>query len=200
MEENKNNEVEVVEEETAQTQTVDEYVEEEVKEVSKPVKIVKKVFAILGSAILAFLIVVVGWLAIDKFILKSPVPSFAGYSHLVVTTGSMSGEIEAGDIIIIKKTNDYKVGDIITFMHEDETIPTTHRIIFDFGDTYQTKGDANPSDDTRMVHKDEIFGEVVKVIPKVGIFFDWIKQGGGLIYVVAIILIIGAGVYVIKKE
>lgn len=200
MEENKNNEVEVVEETTSQTQTIDEYVENEVKEEKKAVKITKKVLGIIGTAILAFLVVVVGWLTIDKYILKSPVPSFAGYSHLLVTTGSMSGEIEAGDIIIIKKTDDYKIGDIVTFMHEDETIPTTHRIIFDYGDSFLTKGDANPSSDTRTVHIDEIYGEVVMVIPKVGIFFDWVKQGGGLIYVIAIILIVGAGVYVIKKK
>ena len=55
--------------------------------------VVKIVFTSLGIAIVAFLFFVVATLAVDKFIKKSPVPSFFGYSTLIVTTGSMSGTI-----------------------------------------------------------------------------------------------------------
>ena len=167
---------------------------------SKTKSIIGKVFAGIGAAILTFLIVVVGWLGIQKFILHEPVPSFAGYSHLIVTTGSMESEISAGDLIIIKDTGNYKNGDIITFLHEGETTPTTHRIIYTYGDVYVTKGDANNTTDIRSVHISEVKGEVVSIIPNLGLFLEWIKSGGGLIYVVGVILIIAAGVYVIKKE
>ena len=167
---------------------------------SKAKSIIGKVFAGIGAAILTFLIVVVGWLGIQKFILHEPVPSFAGYSHLIVTTGSMESEISAGDLIIIKDTGNYKNGDIITFLHEGETTPTTHRIIYTYGDVYVTKGDANNTTDIRSVHISEVKGEVVSIIPNLGLFLEWIKSGGGLIYVVGVILIIAAGVYVIKKE
>ena len=167
---------------------------------SKTKSIVGKVFAGIGAAILTFLVVVVGWLAIQKFVLHEPVPSFAGYSHLIVTTGSMESEISAGDLIIIKDTGDYKNGDIITFLHEGETTPTTHRIIYTYGDVYVTKGDANNTTDIRSVHISEVKGEVVSIIPNLGLFLEWIKSGGGLIYLVGVILIIAAGVYVIKKE
>lgn len=167
---------------------------------SKTKSIIGKVFAGIGAAILTFLVVVVGWLAIQKFVLHEPVPSFAGYSHLIVTTGSMESEISAGDLIIIKDTGDYKNGDIITFLHEGETTPTTHRIIYTYGDVYVTKGDANNTTDIRSVHISEVKGEVVSIIPNLGLFLEWIKSGGGLIYVVGVILIIAAGVYVIKKE
>ena len=167
---------------------------------SKAKSIIGKVFAGIGAAILTFLVVVVGWLAIQKFVLHEPVPSFAGYSHLIVTTGSMESEISAGDLIIIKDTGDYKNGDIITFLHEGETTPTTHRIIYTYGDVYVTKGDANNTTDIRSVHISEVKGEVVSIIPNLGLFLEWIKSGGGLIYLVGVILIIAAGVYVIKKE
>ena len=201
MEENKvkNEEVELVEENNEVKQ---EEVKEEPKKQSKVVKIVKWVFGAIGTVIVAFLVVVVGWLTIDKYILKSPVPSFAGYSHLIVVTESMSGDggIEAGDLIIIKDTKDYKIGDIITFMHEEDTIPTTHRIVgIDEDGNFVTKGDNNNTDDTLPVTMDEIYGEKVLVIENFGLFLDWIKNGGGLIYVIAFIVIIGAGIYVIKK-
>ena len=174
--------------------------EEEAKKESKVKTILGKVFSGIGLAVLAFLIVVVGWLSFQKFVLKDPVPSFAGYSHLIVTTGSMESEISAGDLIIIKDTGDYKNGDIITFMHEGETTPTTHRIIYTYGDVYVTKGDANNTADIISVHISEVYGEVVMIIPHLGLFIQWVKDGGGLIYLVGIILIIAAGIYIIKKE
>ena len=177
---------------------------EDVKPTNKIIKIIKWIFSGIGLAILSFLIVVVGWLTIDKYIVKSPVPSFAGYSHLIVTTGSMSGTIEEGDLIIIKETNDYKGTDIVTYIREGEKIPTTHRILFVYetedGIYYETKGDANPSSDIELVHESDVCGEVVLVIENFGIFLSWIKDGGGLIYLLAIIVIIAAGVYVIKRS
>lgn len=195
---NNNNVVEVQDED--QVVENNENQENEETKSSKTKSIIGKVFAGIGAAILTFLVVVVGWLAIQKFVLHEPVPSFAGYSHLIVTTGSMESEISAGDLIIIKDTGDYKNGDIITFLHEGETTPTTHRIIYTYGDVYVTKGDANNTTDIRSVHISEVKGEVVSIIPNLGLFLEWIKSGGGLIYVVGVILIIAAGVYVIKKE
>lgn len=209
MEENKVEQVEDLKEEITSNSSdsnnsdLNTQVYEDVKPTNKIIKIIKLIFSGIGLAILSFLIVLVGWLTIDKYIVKSPVPSFAGYSHLIVTTGSMSGTIEEGDLIIIKKTNDYKGTEIVTYIREGEKIPTTHRILFVYetedGIYYETKGDANPSSDIELVHESDICGEVVLVIENFGIFLSWIKDGGGLIYLLAIIAIIAAGVYVIKR-
>ena len=192
-----------MEENVISNEVVENPVNEE-KPTNKALKIVKWVFSGIGIAILSFLVVVVGWLTIDKYILKNPVPSFAGYSHLVVTTGSMSGTIEEGDLVIIKDTGDYKGTDIVTYLRDGETVPTTHRIIFKYeledGTYYELKGDANPSSDTDYVAEEDICGEVVMVIEDFGIFLSWIKNGGGLIYLVAFIVIIGAAIYVIQKK
>ena len=165
--------------------------------------ITKKVLFGLFMVFCAFLIVVTGWLAIDKFILKSKVPSFAGYSILVVATGSMEGTIMEGDLILIKDTGDYKIGDIITFAHEDESIPTTHRIInysHDGTDMFVTRGDANNTKDRRNVARDDIFGEVVLTMHGLGLFVGWLTEGGGFIYLVAAVLILILGIYLIKDE
>lgn len=210
MEENKVEKVEDLKEEItsnlsdSNNSDLNTQVYEDVKPTNKTIKIIKWVFSGIGLAILSFLIVVVGWLTIDKYIVKSPVPSFAGYSHLIVTTGSMSGTIEEGDLIIIKETNDYKGTDIVTYIREGEKIPTTHRILFVYetedGIYYETKGDANPSSDIELIHESDVCGEVVLVIENFGIFLSWVKDGGGLIYLLAIIAIIAAGVYVIKRS
>ena len=183
-----------------------EVVEETSKEkVVKEKSMVKKVFGWIGTGFLTLLVVMASWLCFDKFVLKHRVPSIFGYSSLMVATGSMSGTIEEGDLIIIKDTGDYKIGDIVTFFQDGDDIPTTHRIInkevTEDGVTYWiTRGDANNSPDKRSITSDEIIGEHVLTIPYVGTFIDWAVEGGGLIYIIGIFLILGLGIYIIKGD
>lgn len=169
-----------------------------VKKTSRTRVIVKRVFVGILLAIVLFLLVVVVMLCWDKFIKKSPAPSAFGYAGLIVTTGSMSGTIEEGDLVIITRTNDYKIGDIITFIGEGETTPTTHRIVGYDGELYVTKGDANNVDDLVHIQKSEILGEVVCTVPHVGLFFQWVGQENGWIYLVAVIAIVAIGVVLFK--
>ena len=176
-------------------------VEVEKEEVVKEKSMVKKVFGWIGTGLLTLLVVMASWLCFDKFVLKHRVPSIFGYSSLMVATGSMSGTIEEGDLIIIRDTDDYKIGDIVTFFQDGDDIPTTHRIYnIDEEGKLVTRGDANNSYDKRSITNDEIIGEVVLVIPYVGTFIDWAVEGGGLIYIVGIFLILGLGIYIIKGD
>lgn len=153
-------------------------------------KIINTVILSIFIAILSFLVFCAGWLFVDKFINKSPAPSLFGYSQFVIVTDSMSGTIEKGDVIITKKTNDYKVGDIITFISQGESMPITHRIILIEGDNIFTKGDAVQSADVLPIAKEDVLGKVIKVIPKLGKLSSWLSEGGGYIYILAIIVII----------
>lgn len=165
----------------------------------KAIDIIKKILFGIAIGIFGVLLLLVIWLAVDKFIIGSPVPSVFGYSTLTVETGSMSGTIEIGDMIIIKDTGDYKIGDIITFIHEGESIPTTHRIInYNSDGSFVTKGDANNVKDTASVTADMIFGEVVKVYPKIGLFGKWVRVEGW-IYIVAVLAIVGIGAFILKE-
>ena len=74
-----NEEVEVVETEEVNEETE---VVEEVSTLSKVITWTKRILSWLGTAILAILFIVVGWISIDKFIIGNPVPSFMGYSVL----------------------------------------------------------------------------------------------------------------------
>ena len=123
-----------------------------------------------------------------------------GYASLTVETGSMEGTIDIGDMIIIKKQKEYKIGDIVTYLHEGDKIPTTHRIInYNSDGTFVTKGDSNNSKDPEAVTNDIILGEVIKVIPNVGIFAAWV-QSEGWIYIVAALAILGLGLFIISSD
>lgn len=161
--------------------------------------VIKRVIWGIVIAVFCLLCALTIWLAVDKFVLKSPVPSVFGYSALTVKTGSMSGTIEIGDLIIIKDTGEYEIGDIVTFLHEGDTVPTTHRIIsMDENGLFITRGDANNVQDALPVSKDIILGEVVKVLPEVGLFAEWL-QSEGWIYLVALLVILGGGTVFVQS-
>jgi len=101
----------------------------------------------------------------------------------VIATGSMRPLIYEGDVIIIEKAKEddiynLKEGDIIQFARDDILI--THRILEVIEDkdgnlSFQTKGDNNSSEDTRLVLPNEVRGTLVKVIPKLGVPTLWVK-------------------------
>ena len=72
----------------------------------------------------------------------------------------MEPEIQAGENIIIKKCNEYKVGDIITYIANDDTL-VTHRIISIVDGLYHTKGDFNNTEDMDPVSINQIYGKVI---------------------------------------
>ena len=165
----------------------------------KAFTVIKRVIWGIVIAVFYLLCALTIWLAVDACVLKSPVPSVFGYSALTVKTGSMSGTIEIGDLIIIKDTGDYEIGDIVTFLQKGDSIPTTHRIIDSREDgSFITKGDANNVQDALPVSKDIILGEVVKVLPEVGLFAERV-QSEGWIYIVALLVILCGGTVFVQS-
>lgn len=86
---------------------------------------------------------------------------------LVVKSNSMFPNLEKNDVILIKKCNDYKVNDIITYSYEDYLI--THRIIEKNDEGFITKGDNNNSQDNDLVKLKDIKGKVILKINRKGI-------------------------------
>lgn len=109
--------------------------------------IVSLVVKVVLGAFVALLVFVAANLAYDKYVKKSAIPSVFGKSVLVIATPSMTGAVDAGDAIIIERSDSYRVGDIITYLPAAEATSVTHRIVRIDGDKYYTKGDANDSED-----------------------------------------------------
>lgn len=146
-----------------------------------------RVMLILLAAVLA---ITAGALAYDKFVKKSKIPSVFGYSVLIIASPSMSGAIEAGDAIIIKNSDSYAVGDVITYFPADESFSVTHRIVRTEGDKFYTKGDANPSEDPDPVLIEQIAGKVAVKLNKVGYFIEWLKSPVGIIFAATFIVLL----------
>ena len=100
-----------------------------------------------------------------------------GYRSYTVLSGSMEPKFYPGDIVITKHKNktDIKINDIVTYKDNDGVI-ITHRIIEETPDGYITKGDNNNVEDTDILTKENIIGEVKFSIPKIGYVIDFLSK------------------------
>lgn len=159
------------------------------------------VWSLLG-VLLLLIVIPLASLAVQKFIQKEPVPKFLGYAYLVVLTPSMTGYADKGDVIIIKEVDadELAVHDVVTYVDPDDG-PVTHRITSIDKQTgiIKVKGDTNMDDDPVDLTFDDIQGKVVLVIPKVGVIFEWLTKEGGWIYLLAMVGVVGVGVYFLKS-
>ena len=96
-----------------------------------------------------------------------------------ITSSSMEPEITVNTLVYVKETdfNDINIGDIITYVNEDN-IPVTHRVIgvSAANKTVTTKGDANMFADVNPVRHENIVGKVVFKIPYIGIVSEKINN------------------------
>ena len=75
-----------------------------------------------------------------------------------MSSGSMANTLKTNDYILVMKSNNYKKGDIVTFIKEDRIV--THRIVDINGSKITTKGDANFNVD-KPITKDKIIGKTI---------------------------------------
>lgn len=125
--------------------------------------------------------------------------SLFGYRIYRVGSGSMRPELEVGDYILIKKKNNYKVGDVITYKNNKSYI--THRIVYINKNKIVTKGDSNNTNDN-FINKKDVVGKLflkLRVVSFISFIFTvpytWI-----FIFIVGVIYIWFFSKYKVKNK
>ena len=158
------------------------------------INIVKIGFQIL---LLAVLVVIILTVITSK-------TSLYGVRSYEVASGSMEPTLGIGSIIFTRPSQDYKVGDIITFKRDD--IDVSHRIVAintkNGQQVYQTKGDANRSPDQAYVSSSAIVGKEIFQLPFLGRLTAFTKTPLGYIALLAIptFLFVAYELWNIKEE
>jgi signal peptidase len=148
-----------------------------------------KIHKILLNCSILILIIVLILVSYSKFIKKDYPVKIFGKSFLIVSTGSMKPTISAGELIIISEKENYEIGDIVTYIDEEEFV-VTHRIVeLDFeSNSMITKGDNNNLNDEK-ISLDSIKGTVIFHSKVLGFIALYLLKPILIIYVFALIFI-----------
>ena len=115
------------------------------------------------------------------FIAVNVIVAYLLLSHILlfaaVMTGSMTGTVNKGDLILMTSVGEIEVGDIIMFISPQIPYPVTHRVYDITPSGIKTKGDASNDPDSWIIHEEDIQAQAVMifekpiVIPTVGNYF-----------------------------
>ncbi|WP_369298758.1 signal peptidase I [uncultured Neglectibacter sp.] len=151
------------------------------------------------TALLCIVLVLNLWLLVQQSVLHLEAPQVFGYSHYIVTTGSMEPSLSPGDLILVKAQDEYKLGDVVTF-HDSQGATVTHRIMGTVSGQFITQGDANNTEDGDLLSPEKIVGKLQLVLPGAGSVIEFLRSPFGILtlLVIGVLLIklpdwIGAG-------
>ena len=109
---------------------------------------------------------------------------------LVVLSSSMEPLMHPGDLIVVKRSSEVSVGDIVAFKDPagKKSILITHRVV-EIGDGFfKTKGDAVEDIDPFEVHRNDVYGKFVFGIPYIGYLFHEFKNRNLMMYLLFILV------------
>lgn len=140
---------------------------------------------------------------------KDAVPMVGGIFPMIILTDSMEPEFSSGDLIICKnaKAEDVKEDDIICFYDPDGngTTTVTHRVKAITKDedgnlAWETKGDANNTEDAKIVPAENLVGIYQRNIPGIGNIAMFIQTTQGLIICVICPIILLLAYDIIRRR
>ena len=148
-------------------------------------KLFRRIYKGICFAIIAFLVIIV--LLILFFSIQASIANKKGtYPNMGIYTiisPSMEPNIKMYDVVVVKRTDDFKVGDVITYYSTVllyGNTPITHRIVNITEDGgYIVKGDANEEVDIETVYPENIVGKIIFRIPQAGKLQFFIASKGG---------------------
>lgn len=121
---------------------------------------------------------------------------FGGKTTFLVISGiSMEPLFHKGDLVIVRASNDYQVGDIVAYKNQEMSgLPVIHRIIKYETGNYFFKGDNNNWIDSYTPTKEELIGKLWIFIPKFGRIVQWLSAPSHLL----LVLLLMGGIFMIK--
>ncbi len=125
----------------------------------------KKALSIIISILFALILLI-------NLIAAFNIPIF-GIKIFKVASGSMEPTLLVNNLILVKESSKYNIGDIVTYKYDDSYI--THRIVSIDNEEIITKGDANNTEDNPIT-KDQITGIYIGKVKYLGKIIKFINR------------------------
>jgi len=114
--------------------------------------------------------------------------NLGGQTAFVLVNGtSMQPLFYRGDLVLVRRSSSYRVGDIITFRDGDLGSQVIHRIIGEAQGRFITQGDNNAWIDEYHPQSGDIIGKYWILLPKAGRVVEWIRKPLQLALLVGIV-------------
>lgn len=165
----------------------------ETKGSDAPVSVGHKILTVVGAILCVILIPILilnCTLIFKSYTNKDQVPSVGGIFPMIILTDSMEPEFSSGDLIVCHTADaeEVKISDIICFYDPEGngTTTVTHRVTKvttdDNGElAWETRGDANNTEDSALVPAKNLVGIYQRRIPGLGNAAMFIQTSQGLI-------------------
>lgn len=117
----------------------------------------------LGNILLTvvvMILIVYGWVFLEVKLLLKPYPELFGYIFYLQNESDMSPDFEAQDIVIVKKDDAYKSGDIVLYFDSKDSKYKVHFVVSADDKSIVTKS-AEQSVNNVPVSKDNVLGRAV---------------------------------------
>lgn len=150
----------------------------------KKIRLIVRIFLYF---VMSLVIGVAIYLFNAKVLLRNALPMPFDYGVGVVISGSMEPQLSVDDVIIVKKTNDYVIDDIVVYQIRDILI--VHKIISIEGEYVVTQGIANDTADEKVSISD-LKGEVIKVYEGRGEMINFLQSPFGGLLIISITLLL----------
>lgn len=132
-------------------------------EIKKHRTVIRIIARSLAIAVIIFTLGIAVYCLNSKYVKHEKMPMPFGYGIAVVRSGSMEPTLSVNDMVVVKRTDDYEVGDIVMYQGKVNTV--THRIVEINGDEIITQGNMNNTADA-PIDESRIKGEVVGKLPR----------------------------------
>ena len=184
---------------------------EEAKE-KETVSIGHRIFTVIGTVLCIILIpilIINCTLIFKSYTNKDQVPSVGGIFPMIILTDSMEPVFSSGDLIVCHTidADQVKEGDIICFYDPagNGTTTVTHRVMKVTTDesgglAWETKGDANNTEDSMLVPADKLVGVYVRHFSGLGNVAMFVQTTQGLILCVICPIILLVAYDVIRRR
>lgn len=105
--------------------------------------------------------------AVVAVALFAPTTIGGPFSYAIVTGDSMTPRLTTDDIVLLRRTGNYGVGDVVAYRHP-QIGTVLHRIVAYDGERFTTQGDNRPTPDAYQSVPGDVIGREWGVVPQGG--------------------------------
>ncbi len=143
----------------------------------------KSLLRALGNVfltVLVMLLIVYGWAFLELKILLKGQPEIFGFVFYMQESDDMAPQFESKDVIVIKKGDQYKAGDIVLYFDGKDSTYKVHQVVSLSGDSVTTKC-AKCTANNEAISTDNVVGRAVGKVLFMGAVVNFFKQKSVLI-------------------